>query len=197
MVRRVTPSTVRTPMSQRDKRNLAMIASVPLGLGVGRAVLGSPSVVSRAYHIGMRLFAYEMALAPLLPALGPKHKVGIRYGWSGEWVRWDQHPIMMWYSMPSTRGLPIPEMGWGPTSVPVGSSRLVHMSNIDKSRVGSITSSQRYGTFTPTTRGGPSAQKTRRAQGILRRGSAQRGRVRQKPWCRVHKRRHWCRYTRK
>lgn len=43
----------------------------------------------------------------------------------------------------------------------------------------------------------PSAQKTRRAQGLLRRGSAKRGRVRQKPWCRVHKRRHWCRYTRK
>ena len=45
--------------------------------------------------------------------------------------------------------------------------------------------------------GGPSAQKTRRAQALLRRGSAKRGRVRRKPWCWKHKRRHWCRYTRK
>jgi hypothetical protein len=188
-------------MSRRDKRNLAMIASVPLGLGVGRAMLGSPSVVSRAYHIGMRLFAYEMALAPLLPALGPKHKVGIRYGWTGEWVRWDQHPIMMWYSMPSTRGLPIPEMGWGPTSVPVGSSRLVHMSDIEKSRGGSTrpkSSQQVRRTGGPSAQGAsgfgrsPSARKR-----TIRRAKASRRGVSSAPWCFTHKRRHWCRYTRK
>ncbi len=159
-----------------------------------RVVYSSPGLTSKAYHLGMRLFAAEMALAPLFPALGSEHKLGIRYGWSGEWVRWDQHPMLRWYSTPSTRALPVPEMGWGPTSVPVGSSRLVYMENIEKSRGGSITSSQRYGTFTPSTRGGPSAQKTRRAQGIKSRGRAKPGRER--PWCRVHQRHHWCQFTR-
>ncbi len=49
----------------------------------------------------------------------------------------------------------------------------------------------------------PSAQKTRRAQGIKSRGSSSSrtsrrgGRERLKPWCKIHKRRHWCRYTRR
>lgn len=175
-------------------RQMQFAAAVFGGPMIARAAFSSPTVSSRAYHLGMRLFAAEMALAPLLPALGSKHKVGIRYGWSGEWVRWDQHPMLRWYSMPSTRGLPVPEMGWGPTSVPIGSSRLVHMKNIEKSRVGSITSSQRYGTFTPSTKGGPSAQKTRRAQGIKSRGRTKSGRER--PWCRVHQAHHWCQFTR-
>ncbi len=63
-----------------------------------------------------------------------------------------------------------------------------------KSRGGSTMSSQRYGTFTPSTRGGPSAQKTRRAQGIKSRGRTKFGRER--PWCRVHQRHHWCQFTR-
>ena len=42
----------------------------------------------------------------------------------------------------------------------------------------------------------PSAQKTRRAQGLSSRGRAKPGRERLKPWCKIHKRRHWCQYTR-
>jgi hypothetical protein len=46
------------------------------------------------------------------------------------------------------------------------------------------------------------AQKTRRAQGLVSRGSPSSskrrgGRERLTPWCKVHKRRHWCRFTRK
>ncbi len=42
--------------------------------------------------------------------------------------------------------------------------------------------------------GGPSAQKTRRAQGLLSRGRTKSGRER--PWCVVHQAHHWFQFTR-
>ena len=75
----------------------------------------------------------------------------------------------------------------------------VRSSNIEQSRAGTSPGLPSTGGVHPASiqLAQPSAQKPRRAQGLLRRGSAKRGRVRQKPWCIVHKRRHWCRYTRK
>ncbi len=188
---RISSTPILRHSTPEQRRMVVAAAATVVG---ARMIYSSPALTSRVYHIGMRLAAAEVALAPLLPALGPKHKLGIRYGWSGEWVRWDQHPMLRWYAVPSTRALPVPEMGWGPTSVPVGSTRLVHIQNIERSRPGSAMSSQRHGTFTPSTRGVASAQKTRRAQGIKSRGRAKPGRER--PWCRVHQRHHWCQFTR-
>ena len=75
----------------------------------------------------------------------------------------------------------------------------VRSSNIEQSRAGTSPGLPSTGGVHPESiqLSQPSAQKTRRAHGVSRRGSAKRGRVRLKPWCRVHKRRHWCRYTRK
>ncbi len=71
---------------------------------------------------------------------------------------------------------------------------LYHMSRAGTT----VTSSQQQGVHPASIQlAQPSAQKTRRAQGLVSRGSAKRGRERRKPWCRVHRRRHWCRFTRK
>ncbi len=181
-----------------------------VGAALGFTGLGllarSPMVLGQVIKTGTQAAAGYAAIAPVMPWVksgGPwskTHGVHIGFGYEGQTVKFKNTPGW-WFvgrymgGTPSGRwvgNLVVPTFGFG-----YGSHQL-HPASIQVE-----TSTSRGGQFRPTSSqqvrrtGGPSAQKTRRAQGIKSRGRAKPGRERLKPWCRVHKRRHWCRYTRR
>ncbi len=211
MVRRLTPSLFRSPMSQRDKRNMLMIASIAPGLGIASALVRSPMVLGQVIKTGTQVAAGYAAIAPVMPWVksgGPwskTHGVHIGFGYEGQTVKFKNTPGW-WFvgrymgGTPSGRwvgNLVVPTFGFG-----YGSHQL-HPASIQVE-----TSTSRGGQFRPSSSqqvrrtGGPSAQK---ASGFGRSPSARRRPIRRAkvsrrgstPWCKIHKRRHWCRYTRK
>ncbi len=172
------------------KRQMALVGAL-YGAGI---VAASPSLTYRAYGLASRAVAKAAFIGPVLPALGPKAKVAVRWGGTGEFVRLDQHYMLRMYATPATRGLPLPQFGWGLTSVPAGSTRLPY-----EMRKKGITNVQVVSG--PLSKSSQQRGKTRAATKLGRPSSVRGARRRRAgvntPWCRVHRRRHWCPLTRK
>lgn len=165
----------------------AAFVGATIGLGF---VATSPALVARGYTFTAKSVAKYGALAPVLPALGPDYKVGIRAGTTGKMVRWDQHWMMRHYSLPSTRGLPLPQFGLGPTAVPNDSSRFIFEMKKSQSGGPRPQSSQQV----RKGRSATAARKRGTNQARRRRASRSR-RARKTPWCWKHRRNHYCVYT--
>ena len=184
-----TTSRMDLVVAPTSKRQMALVGAL-YGAGI---VSTSPALTYRAYGLASRAVAKAAFIGPVLPALGPKAKVAVRWGGTGEFVRMDQHHMLRYYTTPATRGLPLPQFGWGLTAVPVGSTRLPYemrkkgITNVQVvSGPLSKSSQQRGKTRTATKLGRPSPSR-----------GARKKRAGGTPWCRVHRRRHWCPLTRK
>jgi len=157
-------------------------------------VATNPALVARGYTLSAKAAAQYLALAPVLPALGPDYKLGIRAGTTGQMVRWDQHWMARHYSLPATRGLPIPQFGLGPTAVPNDSSRFIfEMKKLQSGGPRPQSSQQvRKGrSATAARKRGTNQARRRRATS----GSNRSKRSRKTPWCWKHRRNHYCVYT--
>lgn len=189
----------------------ASLIWAPAG-GVTSAVLQRPKQVYTTYKHAAAVFAAVMQIASVMPALGPNYKLGLRFGTVPDTKTLDQvAPIL---GMTGNIGpdylmyTPFPMPDFGFAAVPNDSQRLqfeLNKSSV-QSRGGEHTSrsgTPSAGLSTP----GPSAQSQSRAsrnkpRGMIspanRRGAPSRGRRRPRPpYCATHKRRHWCRITRK
>ena len=88
----------------------------------------------RLYKYGGGLVAYVTDVRGILPALGPDHKVGIRYGGIGRKPFGEAYPLLSMYMLPHVEAFPVPAFGLALTAVPNDSSRIIHETN--KSRGG-------------------------------------------------------------
>ncbi len=191
-----------TPTPQRQARFV--------GAALGVATVGAfpPGIQVRLLNLGVKSYAAAVAMGDAYPALGRSHKFGIRYGGTGEVSTLAKAvPITQMYG-PGPRYTPWPDFGFGLTAVPNTSSRWVYENN--KSRPGEHTrrTSRVAGPFTDKSMSGASAPKGKSSTSPKKgRGSGARLRVsrghrmrksrRTVPWCRVHKKRHFCKFTRK
>ncbi len=183
-------------LAPTPKHQLQLVA---LGMTMG----GASTIIARAPSVGVAmmnksvaLIAAAGAMRDIYPAFGPHHKLGVRYGGTGEVMPMSQAwPMMGMIYGPIARKVPVPQYGFGFTSVPNGSSRWVYEQKIAESRSGKdsgLPSTNRKA------RSGTSSSRRRRS--LARKGGngsrrSYRGRKRRPPYCRVHKRNHWCKYT--
>lgn len=194
-------------------RQMAALSLIPAG-----RVLSTPRNIGRAWKWGAGGIANMHALSALYPIIGPDKKLGFRFGGTGGVMPLGMIPFLRFYSVPSTRKLPIPTYGFGFTAVDANQPRVGFVDFPREKGVEggpSVSSSQHRGwhkrdrkQVTP-----PSAQT--KQDGL---SSAQRGfgggtdnpRPRRRgsqsrrtaisrtitPMCPVHKQRHWCNVTR-
>ncbi len=191
-------------LAPTPKHQLELFA---LGLSVG----GASAIIRRFPSIGVTVMNKSVALVAaagamkdvypgLMGDLGFEtgHKLGVRYGGTGEVMPMSRaFPLTGIIYGPIARKVPVPQYGFGITSVPVGSTRWVYEQKKAKSRPGKDSG------LPSTNRKARSGISSSRRRGSLARkggnGSRRpvRGRKRRPPYCRVHKRNHWCKYTRK
>lgn len=190
-------------------------AFVGLTLGAG-AVYARPGMAIRAYKFALPRYVAAVEMAKLGPGLkgdlgfGGGQQMGVRYGGTGEITTiGGAVPFTRMYGPAHT--LPFPDFGFGLTSVPEGSSRFYYEAGKSglttkqtteiigefKSRGGQARSlPSSVGSRKSGSIGSPSAQATR-SPSRGRRGSRISGRRRRAPYCRRHKKYHWCNFTRK
>ncbi len=112
------PSFVTSPWAlHRPRGQLAV-----LGLAVGGVGLANPKNFVRAWHYGAGAAAAYADYRELSPALGPSHKVGLRFGGTGQVQSLNRaFPGISLYGVEGQ--LPVPTFGFGFTAVPVSESR--------------------------------------------------------------------------
>jgi len=195
-----------TPTPQRQA---AFVGTALTAGAVGALPAG---IQARLLNLGVKSYAAVVAMGDAYPALGPNYKLGIRYGGTGEVTTLGRAiPITQMYgSLPGK--IPFPDFGFGLTAVPNTSSRWVYENN--KSRpgehrrrtscvAGPLQTDKSMSGASAFRKSGPSS-KSKSGQYIRRRrmtkgdsGIRRGARTRTTPWCTVHKRRHFCRLTRK
>ena len=107
-----------------QKRNQAIIAA---SLAVpGFYILRSPTMALRTYGMIASRVAAAQEMAKAYPALRPDRKLAIEYGFSGDTVALAQAMpfLIAIYGNTPVMGLPVPDVGFGFTSVANSSSRL-------------------------------------------------------------------------
>ncbi len=182
------------------RRDTIVAAAAVSGVGYGTASLVTrfPSVGVTMMNKSVAAIAAAGAMRDIYPAFGPDYKFGIRYGGTGEVMPMSQaFPMTGMIYGSIARKVPVPQYGFGITSVPNGSTRWVYEQKKVQSRPGQdsgLPSTNRKA------RSGTSSSRSRRS--LARKGGngsrrSYRGRKRRPPYCRVHKRNHWCKYTRK
>ncbi len=193
-------------------RQMAFVGSAILGLGIGSAIVRSPTILGQVIQKGTQVAAGYTAIKPMWPWIstgGPWSKTygaHIGFGYEGQTVKLRNTPpgvlVTMYMPGPSAKwagSLEVPTFGFG-----WGSHKL-HPASIQIA-----TSMSRGGSFRPSSSqqvrrsGGPSAQgasgfgrSPSARKRTIRRAKASRRGVSSAPWCFRHKRRHWCRFTRK
>ena len=189
-----------TPTPQRQA------AFVGLAFGAGAVGALPPGIQVRLLNLGVKSYAAAVAMGDAYPALGSSHKLGIRYGGTGEVSTLAKAvPFTQMYGA-GPKYTPWPDFGFGLTAVPNTSSRWVYEQN--KSRPGEHTSrsgtpqtsKSMLGASAPKTRKSTTSSKKGRGSGArlrVSRGHRLRKSRRTVPWCRVHNKRHYCRLTRK
>lgn len=167
-----------------------------------------PSHAYRAYRWGIVGLMHLHALDELWPAIGSKKKVGFRFGGKGVM------PLGLLFPWPTNRYLlphvarfPVPTYGFGFTSVPVHESRWPSFPEVGHSpdqgsRNGQLaeTNSDRATEgrgSAPRSGGSVPAPSNGRPSSPNRRNGTSRNTLRISPWCRSHRRRHWCPVTRR
>lgn len=186
------------------ENQLLLLSMIPAG-GVASAVVRKPMVLAQVLQQGMKFGAMYAALSPLWPAAstslfgsykGDKYDPYIGFGFEGETAKARRHPLTApWISRymggtPSGRwlgDLQVPTFGFGWESrlrPPITSS-----SSPDRPQSSQRVRSQGAGASSETSSGysRPAKRPSRRAQASSRGGN---------PYCWVHMRRHWCKYTR-
>ncbi len=156
-----------------ERRTQTVQAAILVAGGLGVAgIARNPQNIVRAWKYSAGAIQTATELKGLLPALGPEHKVGVRYG-SQEMTTIGEVPVLRMYSGTTTDNLPLPTFGFGLTSVPTGSSRFISEWNkkgIDgKSRGDQQVAMQTREVKTRKSMRGPSAKKKPRM--VRRRGS--------------------------
>ncbi len=195
-----------TPTPQRQ----AAFVGFAFGGGIMAGLLRRPTIALRTYGMISSRVAAAGEMAKVYPALGPDRKVAVEFGFSGDTVTLAQAMpfLIAIYGNSPVMGLPVPDVGFGLTSVANSSSRLAWENNKKSvsrggqdtsrtgkpSKVGSSTSplTPKSGTSSKSGRRKPS-QRRRGPKGRRSRGNSRRP----TPWCRRHNRRHFCKYTRK
>ncbi len=174
-------STIYYGRGQTGTAARAIILTSVLG-GPALGIFRNPRNVVRAWKVGASTLASFTELKGTLPALGPDHKLGIRFGSQEMSTLGEMHLIDP--TMPEA-SLPFPNFGFGFTAVPNTSSRLVYEAK--KSRPGEHTgrTSRVAGPLqTGKSMPGASAKKSTRRS----RRSKPARRMRARKWCRRHKR---------
>ena len=149
-------------------RQMKFVGGIYGGTGIA-GLTRSPKTVYRTWQFGASTITSIGEMRGLLPALGTRHKLGLRYGGTGEVTSIGSTRIGHMYmgGMPEA-DLPIPTYGVGLTSVPVGSSRMMFEGKkvgIDgKSRGGEHTSRSRTPEQARKSMRGPSAQRSKRSR---------------------------------
>lgn len=106
---------------------------LPFMFGAGALASLRPGVAVRAADLGVKVAAGHFAMRDAYPALGPDHKLGIRYGGTGDVTTLAKaYPQSEFYGR-APRYIPWPDIGFGVTSVPVGSSRFIYESKKSES----------------------------------------------------------------
>lgn len=112
----------------------------------------------RASQAAIAVWGYSA----LYPALGPDHKIGLRFGATGDTVPMSKHWFLRHYTHGygvSMKGLPVPQFGLGITSVPNDETRWGFATPGGKSRTPPV--SVRYGRFSSRSRKGISPNNRR------------------------------------
>lgn len=199
----------------RGTRNIAETNTTVLGLGSAPALASAyPTHAYRLYRWSLPVLAHMTALEELWPAVGRDKKVGFRFGGKGVMPLGALAP---WpfnlYFMPHVKRFPVPTYGFGFTAVPAHESRAPRFpswsgSSSDRrekldaeppDQEGETNGSrQTKGGGSAPPRGGsvPSPSNGRPSPSSRRNGS-RRNTLRISPWCRSHRRRHWCPVTRR
>ena len=123
------------------------------------AIRGTLANPVRMWKYGGAVVSAYTDVRGILPALGPDHKVGVRYGGTGRKPFSEAYPLLAMNATPAVANLPVPSFGLAITAVPGGSSRLGYEQN--KSRPGqakSVNTAVRMTTMRKSMRGA-SAQK--------------------------------------
>ena len=195
-------------------KNLLYANTALIGGRAGVFLLEHPIVMAKAINWSMGAAALNAAIAPLWPAAvtsirgsyqGKVYEPHIGFGFEGSTVKAKRHsfvgPLLRMYLGASPAGrwvgkLDVPTFGFGIESREIASTRY----QISTERISSPRSSDRPMSSQQVRSRGAGAPSTftsgyrKPANKSARRGQASSRGV--NPFCWVHKRRHWCKYTR-
>lgn len=202
-------------MNPLQPKNLPFLLSmVPVG-GAASLVIRKPMILAQVIQKSMIGAAYYAALAPLRPALqtsvlgsykGKKYEPHIGFGFEGKTRKARKHsfvgPLVRMYMGGSPAGrwvgsLEVPTFGFGIESREVASTRyqtsterISSPRSSDRPKSSQQVRGRRAGAPSTFTSGysRPAKRSDRKGASVLGGG--------RNPFCWVHKRRHWCKYTR-
>ncbi len=116
-------------ITKRERNQTIVAASTFAGGSIAVGLFRNPRNVIRAWKFGASTLASATELKGVLPALGRRHKLAVRYGSAGTTTIGQTRLGNMYMGGMPEANLPIPTFGFGLTSVPNTGSRLVNESS--------------------------------------------------------------------